>query len=598
MGISLCIFKRMGVNIMYANKIHKNQMRSADHADKSTSYNRNMPNSLMNSMVNSDAAMEREADRVSEEVGAKYNRLDEIKSVLGSRLGVDFSDVQFHTDAAADRAAEGYNAKAFTKGSDIYLGSEGMNSAIAAHELVHTIQQGAVSGGDTMSAPSGQVQLWGKKKTTPGNSSPLDLKKMNFGKKAYKSDADYQNLEQLMKNYNESGSMEAKAALMESAMQYIDKNSRGEQAKHKGRTKKAEQLLFQLTMGDGQRAMANENIDRIQGKDGSGLKVDPKKIGNHDLLRKESNHVLGDIRNAVNGKGFSKATSMITANVMADQGKTDFMAGSSGSYRVYKDDDPDNYRYHVGGRADTSSTANNSIHMDNVGTTLHEFTHASVGESYDNTRMFISADKDASDEELLARRDDRVNRINELLESGKNLNISTKQGKYNSALVKDRASYGLGKKMALYKNNLLGCMSDQKKSLSGDKLNKVEKEGQQMEHINGLFASEDQKYAKKYMSYSDKMKTIQDKKRGLKEGTAEHGRLQKQYDELRKQQEEEGKKSSHSDALVEYDPVINQMLIQYEMATKDRSSQHYRQLKAAALRAHVDRSLAKMKRQS
>ena len=75
-------------------------------------------------------------------------------------------------------------------------------------------------------------------------------------------------------------------------------------------------------------------------------------------------------------------------------------------------------------------------------------------------------------------------------------------------------------------------------------------------------------------------------------------RLQKQYDELRKQQEEEGKKSSHSDALVEYDPVINQMLIQYEMATKDRSSQHYRQLKAAALRAHVDRSLAKMKRQS
>ncbi|MBP0984108.1 MAG: hypothetical protein J6A19_10330 [Oscillospiraceae bacterium] len=48
--------------------------------------------------------------------------------------------------------------------------------------------------------------------------------------------------------------------------------------------------------------------------------------------------------------------------------------------------------------------------------------------------------------------------------------------------------------------------------------------------------------------------------------------------------------------MIEYDSVINQMLMEYEMNSKDRSSQHYRQLKAAALRAHVDRMKAKAKR--
>lgn len=119
----------------------------------------NIPNSMTNSMVNQNQAIENEADRVSAEVGASCNRLDEIKSALGSRLGVDFSNVKVHTDDAADRAAKSYNARAFTKGGDVYLGKDGMNPTIAAHELVHTVQQGAVSGGGVMSAPEGQVQL-------------------------------------------------------------------------------------------------------------------------------------------------------------------------------------------------------------------------------------------------------------------------------------------------------------------------------------------------------------------------------------------------------------------------------------------------------
>lgn len=43
-------------------------------------------------------------------------------------------------------------------------------------------------------------------------------------------------------------------------------------------------------------------------------------------------------------------------------------------------------------------------------------------------------------------------------------------------------------------------------------------------------------------------------------------------------------KKSNADTLIEYEPVINQMLIEYEMQTNDRSSEHYRKLKAASQR--------------
>ena len=56
-----------------------------------------------------------------------------------------------------------------------------------------------------------------------------------------------------------------------------------------------------------------------------------------------------------------------------------------------------------------------------------------------------------------------------------------------------------------------------------------------------------------------------------------------------------------SNTLVEYDSVINQMLMQYEHAGQqsgqaDTGSKYYRTLKAMALQSHVDRQNAKLKR--
>lgn len=70
---------------------------------------------------------------------------------FGSRLGADFSDVKVHTDQHAQQAAAGMHAKAFTVGKNIYFNKGQYNPGTAAgqellaHELTHTIQQGAVS---------------------------------------------------------------------------------------------------------------------------------------------------------------------------------------------------------------------------------------------------------------------------------------------------------------------------------------------------------------------------------------------------------------------------------------------------------------------
>ena len=50
-------------------------------------------------------------------------------------------------------------ARAWAQGGDVYFGKGGFDPKVAAHELVHTVQQGAVSGNVSESMPMGAVQL-------------------------------------------------------------------------------------------------------------------------------------------------------------------------------------------------------------------------------------------------------------------------------------------------------------------------------------------------------------------------------------------------------------------------------------------------------
>jgi Domain of unknown function (DUF4157) len=77
------------------------------------------------------------------------------RAFMEPRFGADFSGVLLHTDGEAAQLNRAVSAQAFTHGQDIYLG-EGTNNLesstgkqLLAHELTHTMQQGAARPGGT-----------------------------------------------------------------------------------------------------------------------------------------------------------------------------------------------------------------------------------------------------------------------------------------------------------------------------------------------------------------------------------------------------------------------------------------------------------------
>ncbi|MEM7574267.1 MAG: T6SS effector amidase Tae4 family protein [Bacteroidota bacterium] len=84
----------------------------------------------------------------------------EVMQQMEAGFGVDFSQVNIHTDAEAESMNKDLHARAFTNGNDIYFNTGQYNpdtnkgKRLLAHELTHTVQQGA----STASSKSTNVQ--------------------------------------------------------------------------------------------------------------------------------------------------------------------------------------------------------------------------------------------------------------------------------------------------------------------------------------------------------------------------------------------------------------------------------------------------------
>ncbi|MGB5048905.1 MAG: DUF4157 domain-containing protein [Caldilineaceae bacterium] len=74
---------------------------------------------------------------------------DRLRSSMEQGFGADFSGVRVHTGGQADSLNRSLNARAFTTGNDIFFGKGQYNPGsssgqeLIAHELTHTVQQGA-----------------------------------------------------------------------------------------------------------------------------------------------------------------------------------------------------------------------------------------------------------------------------------------------------------------------------------------------------------------------------------------------------------------------------------------------------------------------
>ncbi len=89
--------------------------------------------------------------RINSESGSGQPLSGNVREPMELAFGADFSGVRVHTDSEADVLNQQLNAKAFTKGQDIFFGegeySPGSESGqkLIAHELTHVVQQGAAS---------------------------------------------------------------------------------------------------------------------------------------------------------------------------------------------------------------------------------------------------------------------------------------------------------------------------------------------------------------------------------------------------------------------------------------------------------------------
>jgi hypothetical protein len=104
-----------------------------------------------------------------------------MRTFMEPRFGADFSGVRLHRGSEAASLNRAINAQAFTHGPNIYLGESNNNlgssagKQLLAHELAHTIQQGAAGTSDPVAAvadrsiSSASAGLVGRRQRTIGN---------------------------------------------------------------------------------------------------------------------------------------------------------------------------------------------------------------------------------------------------------------------------------------------------------------------------------------------------------------------------------------------------------------------------------------------
>ncbi len=96
------------------------------------------------------------AKKIQSKKGSGNALPEETKGTMESGFGADFGGVNVHTDSESAQMNQDLGAKAFTSGNDIFFNQDQFKpetkegQTLLAHELTHTIQQGASGAKDTL----------------------------------------------------------------------------------------------------------------------------------------------------------------------------------------------------------------------------------------------------------------------------------------------------------------------------------------------------------------------------------------------------------------------------------------------------------------
>lgn len=137
-------------------------------------------------------------DRALDSQGARGSPLPkEVSTHMEHSMGADFSNVRIHTGQASHEASTAIGARAFTTGTNIHFAAGEFNPSsssgkhLLAHELAHTVQQGA--------APVKAVA-----ENTSGTASRKVAPRLQHDKKLMKIPSPYENKEAAGKHENET----------------------------------------------------------------------------------------------------------------------------------------------------------------------------------------------------------------------------------------------------------------------------------------------------------------------------------------------------------------------------------------------------------
>lgn len=131
------------------------------------------------------------AEREANEIALRFQNSNDVMGDMSRAYHVDFSNIKIHTDGAADSKVKAAGKDALAKGNDLFFGkgifesNDPGSKGLLAHELAHTMQQGAADGGEgavSEMAPmgaeqGGKIWDWFKSKFSR-NRGPISGSKM------------------------------------------------------------------------------------------------------------------------------------------------------------------------------------------------------------------------------------------------------------------------------------------------------------------------------------------------------------------------------------------------------------------------------------
>lgn len=237
-----------------------------------------VPNSALLSAAGLDQAQIPQAEHEAEMLSSLITSgsPESVKAAMGARLGADFSAVRFHTGSDAAAMADRLDARAFTSGRDIYFGPDGFDAGVAAHELVHTVQQGVVdSGTETLSTPAGGIQRLPMLPPIGKNTLLGDYRNMRTTLDRYTHMQDGEEREALKRD------------LLQQATAYRDKHSRMlPLLNNPARVADAENIIDSLTIPD--LAAPEGDLEGMNARQMADLRVEIARYNTH--MQNAHNH--------------------------------------------------------------------------------------------------------------------------------------------------------------------------------------------------------------------------------------------------------------------------------------------------------------------